>query len=190
MSFNSLDLWLLNPWNVWKYQGEKSKVPNWVGVAKWVDSFWSSPPCPDAFLSFPATPEDDVHHVCSSGRICFSPKFSFCMCLPRTSGLIDKERSRDGGADILLQRDNTFPFPGLNPHFFPNTWSLAWCYSSPLQISEGRDGVTQVGGLSWLWKPSQLLMSLRSALLVSGAFIRLRESWCEDLSEEFVLESL
>ena len=68
-----------------------------------------------------------VHQVESDSQ----PKFSFCMCLPRTSGLTDKERSRDGGgADTLLQRDNTFPFPDLNPHFFPNTWSLAWRCSS------------------------------------------------------------
>ena len=47
-----------------QYQGEKSKVPNWAGVAKGVAGFWSSPPHPDAFVSFPASAEDDVHHVC------------------------------------------------------------------------------------------------------------------------------
>ena len=129
-------------------------------------------------LFFPSQPlqkmmcTTSVHQVKSASQ----SKFSFCMCLPCTSGLTDKERSRDGGGtDILLQRDNTFPIPDFNHHFFPNARSLAWCCSSQLQISEGRDGLTQVGGLSWLWKPSQLLMSLRSALLVSGAFIRLRE---------------
>lgn len=35
-------------------------------------------------------------------------------------------------------------------------------------------------------KPSQLLMSLRSALLASGALVRLRELRCDDLSGEFV----
>ena len=32
---------------------------------------------------------------------------------------------------------------------------------------------------------SQILMSLRSALLTSGALVRLRESRCDDLSGEF-----
>ena len=32
-------LWLLNPWVIWKYLGAKSKIPNWIGVAKWVASF-------------------------------------------------------------------------------------------------------------------------------------------------------
>ena len=39
-------------------------------------------------------------------------------------------------------------------------------------------------------KPSQLLMSLRSALLASVVFVRLRELRCDDLFIEFVLESL
>ena len=190
MSFTSLDLRLLNPWNIWKYQGEKSKVPNWIGVAKWVASFWSSPPHPDAFLSFPATPEDDVHHVCLSGQVCFSAKVQ----LPRMSPMnfwTDWQGDRDGGgADRLLQRGNMFSFTDLNSHFFPNTWSLAaYCFCQ-LQISEGRDALTQVGGLSWLRKPSQLLMSLRSALLASVVFVRLRELRCDDLFIEFVLESL
>ena len=119
------------------------------------------------------------------------PKFSFLISLPWTSGLIDKETSRDGGGYyILLQRGNMFSFPDLNPHFFPNTWSLArYCFCQ-LQISEGRDALTQVGGLSWLRKPSQLLMSLRSTLLASGVLVRLRELRCDDLSGEFVLGSL
>ena len=161
-------LWLLNLWNIWKYQGEKSNISSWVGVAKWVASFWSSPPCQDAFLSFPATPEIEPRLFIRSNLLLSQSSASVCVFHMQT-GLIDKERSRDGGgAYILLQRDNTFPFPDLNPHFFPNTWSLAWYCSSQLQISEGRDALAQVGGLSWLWKPSQLLMSLRSALLVSG----------------------
>ena len=119
-------LWLLNLWNIWKYQGEKSNISSWVGVAKWVASFWSSPPCQDAFLSFPATPEIEPRLFIRSNLLLSQSSASVCVFHMQT-GLIDKERSRDGGgAYILLQRDNTFPFPDLNPHFFPNTWSLAW----------------------------------------------------------------
>ena len=76
-------------------------------------------------------------------------------------------------------------FPSLTstPTSFPHL-VLGSLPLSQLQISEGRDALTQVGGLSWLRKPSQLLMSLRSALLASGALVR--ELRCEDLSGEFV----
>ena len=138
-------------------------------------------------LLFPSQPLQKMMCTTSVNQVksASQPKFSFLISLPWTSGLIDKETSRDGGGYyILLQRGNMFSFPDLNPHFFPNTWSLArYCFCQ-LQISEGRDALTQVGGLSWLRKPSQLLMSLRSALLASGALVR--ELRCEDLSGEFV----
>lgn len=57
--------------SIWE---KKSKVPKWVGVAKWVAGFWSSPLCPDAFPSFSASPEASAHHVRSSSRVCFSVK--------------------------------------------------------------------------------------------------------------------
>ena len=174
-----------------KVSGRKSKVPNWVGVAKWMASFWSSPPL--QMLFFPSQPLQKM--MCTSSvyqvKSACQPNFSFLICLLCTSGLTDKERSRDGGgAAILLQSDNTFPFPDLNPHLFPSTWSLALYCFCQLQISESRDALTQVGGLSWLRKPSQLLMSLRSALLASGVLVRLRLLRCDDLSIDFVLGSL
>ena len=144
-------------------------------------------------LFFPSQPLQKM--MCTTSvyqvkSVC-QPKFSFLVCLPWTSGLIDKETNRDGGgADMLLQRGNMFSFTDLNSHFFPNTWSLALYCFCQLQISEGRDALTQVGGLSWLRKPSQLPMCLRSALLASGVFVRLRELRCDDLSIEFVLGSL
>lgn len=56
-----------------------------------------------------------------------------------------------------------------NPHFFPNVWSAACGCFSQLHISEGRDALSFNGKDSSL---SQLLMSLSSILLASGAPVR------------------
>ena len=177
-------LWLLNPWDIWKYLGGKSKVPNWIGVAKWVASFLKLTSMSRCFSFLPSPSRSwSAPLLCIRSNLLLTQSSVYSW----TSGLIDKERSCNGeGADMLLQRGNRLPFPDLNPILFPNTWSLAHCCFSQLQITEGRDALAQVGGPSWLWKPSQLLVSLRSALLVSGALVRLRELRCDDLSREFV----
>ena len=109
----------------------------WIVSPLWPVS-WSSPACPDAFLSFPTSPEADLHHVCSSGHSLLLSQSSASSCISHGMG----------------------------------------------------DALTQVRGLSWLWKPSQLLMSLEYALLVSGVLVRLRKLWCDDFSGDFILGSL
>lgn len=86
---------------------------------------------------------------------------------------------------MLLGRDSTFPHTGLQS--LKSGPQHAAAFPAPHFRRQRRldsRGKDRLDGRS---SGSVRLLSLSSALLASGALVRLKELWCDDLSRELVL---
>lgn len=154
----SCTLWLLNPWNIWNFQGGKNKQQSEYWIANFLKLTSIS-------RSFSFLPSPELISTTSA----LQPKFSSLMFLPWNPEWINPGRNRKG--EQLMDYSKAIrPFHSLvsNPISFL-TSGLQQVAAFPSSTSLRAEMPSFNGKDSSL---SQLLMSLSSILLVSGAPVR------------------
>ena len=170
-----------------KYLGTKLSwgAPGWP-------AHWSSPPHPEAFLSLPASPEADGHHICSSGSCLLFSQSSASSCVSHEILGWLKGVKQERREELISSSKAIMLIPPLysNAYHFPATWSPAHCCFLYLQISGGRNALIQRGG-SPGYGSSSSFPGVEGLLYWSlGALVRLRVLWYNNFSGQFVLGSL